>query len=881
MDGPEDEYESGSGSYEEESTEEEEEPQLKYQRLGASVTEILKRDSACCLTVNDKFLAMGTEMGTVFIFDFNGNEIRKFNAHPNFPIRDLSIDQAGEYVGSCADDGRVIINGLYNKDFVEHKFPKPVSCISLDPHYSKSRDERFVCGTGGKLIHSEKGWWVSQNVLHEGEGPIYAISWQGDLIAWANDVGVKIHDTSTRERITYIDRPRGSPRPDLYRCCLSWENATTIIIGWGDYVKIGVVKIRKNGAEGLPSRCVEIVAMFKIENCFVSGIAPFKEDLIIFAYPEGAKTKPGEAPARPLPEVRIMTRNGDEVCSEALSISGYERYGPLHYRLDHLTLDSHFYLVSPKEIVVAKPRDLDDNIAWYLEKGQYEKCLRAMEGRERELQRHDFVKVGEKYIDFLLANGDNEKAAEICPKILKKDAELWEKWIYNFAKQNQLKAIGPYIPVGNPTLSDVLYEMVLSYFLSNDPVAFEKMITDWSPTVYSLPNLINAVEWKVKTNPDKHLMIALGKLYTYDKQFDKTLAIYLHLDSGNVFDLIKEHNLFDKIGDKVYELMKFDEPAAIQLLVNNIKRVPVANVMKQLEKHQKMQLAYLDYLFFQTKKDNHQVNQEGREFHNLQVRLYAEFNTTPLLEFLEKSGYCDIDQALLECTKRELWREVVYILGRLGSHEKALHLLIEKVGDVRQAIDLVQKQNDPHLWDELIDQSIRNPEFVSGLLDNLGTHINPLKLIQKIPNGMQITGLRDRLVKIINDYSLQTSLSQGCVEVLKADVIALNKRLYVDQRAAIRIDQNTVDHTTQSTVLGCQKKKNFVVFVCRHTYYEQDLIKLMGQQSMQRATAPGQMNAQQLEQLQAKFRTQGYFCPACRQNAENISTKLERRRTRK
>src|SRR5205823_4322596 len=85
-----------------------------------------------------------------------------------------------------------------------------------------------------------------------------------------------------------------------------------------------------------------------------------------------------------------------------------------------------------------------------------------------------------------------------------------------------------------------------------------------------------------------------------------------------------------------------------------------------------------------------------------------------------------------------------------------------------------------------------------------------------------------RLVKIINDYSLQTSLSQGCVEVLKADVIGLNKRLYSDQRGVIRVDQYTVDHTTQSTVLGCQNNKYFVVFVCRHTYYEQDLVKLMG-----------------------------------------------------
>jgi hypothetical protein len=33
-----------------------------------------------------------------------------------------------------------------------------------------------------------------------------------------------------------------------------------------------------------------------------------------------------------------------------------------------------------------------------------------------------------------------------------------------------------------------------------------------------------------------------------------------------------------------------------------------------------------------------------------------------------------------------------------------------------------------------------------------------------------------RLVKIISDYLLQTSLSHGCNDVMKADVITLNER---------------------------------------------------------------------------------------------------------
>ena len=57
MNAPEDgeEYDSDEGSSGSEG-EDDEEPKLKYQRLGDSVKVILDRDSATCMTVNEKFL---------------------------------------------------------------------------------------------------------------------------------------------------------------------------------------------------------------------------------------------------------------------------------------------------------------------------------------------------------------------------------------------------------------------------------------------------------------------------------------------------------------------------------------------------------------------------------------------------------------------------------------------------------------------------------------------------------------------------------------------------------------------------------------------------------------------------------------------------------
>jgi hypothetical protein len=63
--------------------------------------------------------------------------------------------------------------------------------------------------------------------------------------------------------------------------------------------------------------------------------------------------------------------------------------------------------------------------------------------------------------------------------------------------------------------------------------------------------------------------------YTYDKQYHKTLEIYLSLRRGNAFQLIKEHNLFDSVRDKVALLMEYDKDKAVQLLVANTDRIPV------------------------------------------------------------------------------------------------------------------------------------------------------------------------------------------------------------------------------------------------------------------------------------------------------------------
>ena len=69
-----DEYESDGSEGSETEGEDDEEPKLKYQRLGDSVKVILERDSATCMTVHEKFLVCypaRTLLSINMLIDFN------------------------------------------------------------------------------------------------------------------------------------------------------------------------------------------------------------------------------------------------------------------------------------------------------------------------------------------------------------------------------------------------------------------------------------------------------------------------------------------------------------------------------------------------------------------------------------------------------------------------------------------------------------------------------------------------------------------------------------------------------------------------------------------------------------------------------------------
>ncbi|KAK1383079.1 Vacuolar protein sorting-associated protein 41-like [Heracleum sosnowskyi] len=717
--------------------EEEEEPRLKYQRMGGSVPSLLSNDAATCLAVAQRMIALGTRNGSIHILDFLGNQVKEFPAH-TAAVNDLCFDVEGEYIGSCSDDGSVIITSLFTEEKLKFDYYRPMKAIAVDPYYAKRSSRRFVAGgLAGHLYINTKNWiGYRDQVLHSGEGPIHAVKWRTNLIAWANDAGVKVYDSANNQRITFIERPRGSPFPEILLPHLVWQDDSLLAYN------------------------------LLYEQAYIPG----EED----REKEFSDSVPLRQANAQRPEVRVVTWNNEELATDALPVHGFEHYKTKDYSLVHSPFSGSsfaggqwaagdeplYYIVSPKDVVIAKPRDAEDHISWLLEHGCHEKALAAIETVKGRSELID--EVGSRYLDHLIVERKYADVASLCPKLLRGSTSAWERWVFHFAHLKQLPVLVPYIPTENPRLRDTAYEVAL-VALATTP-AFHKdllsTIKSWPPVIYSVMPVIAVIEPQLNSSSmTDALKEALAELYVIDAQYEKAVALYAELMKPNVFDFIEKHNLHDVVREKVVQLMTIDSAK------NNCDSRYFLHM-------------YLHSLF--------EANPHaGKEFHDMQVELYADYDPKMLLPFFRSSQHYKLEKAHEICLRRDLLREQVFILGRMGYAKKALSVIINKLGDVEEAVDFVSMQHDDELWDELIRQCLQKPEMVGMLLDHTVGNIDPLYIVNMVPNGLEIPRLRDHLVKIITDYRTETSLRHGCNDILKADIINLLIKYYKEARRAI------------------------------------------------------------------------------------------------
>ncbi|CAE7208994.1 VPS41, partial [Symbiodinium sp. CCMP2456] len=63
------------------------------------------------------------------------------------------------------------------------------------------------------------------------------VRWRASLIAWGNEKGVKVYNTATSQKVTYVPRPPGGGRVTG----LLWISDDQLAMSWSSVVKLAVI----------------------------------------------------------------------------------------------------------------------------------------------------------------------------------------------------------------------------------------------------------------------------------------------------------------------------------------------------------------------------------------------------------------------------------------------------------------------------------------------------------------------------------------------------------------------------------------------------------------------------------------------------------------
>ncbi|KAG9233263.1 putative vacuolar protein sorting-associated protein 41 like protein [Amylocarpus encephaloides] len=450
-------------------------------------------------------------------------------------------------------------------------------------------------------------------------------------------------------------------------------------------------------------------------------------------------------------------------------------------------------------------------------------------------------RIGELWIQQLIKTDDWVAAGKVCGKVLG-TAQQWEEWVYVFVGAKKFDEITNFIPTTQlkPPLPSQIYEVLLGHYVGQNRPKVVQLLEAWSPDLFDIGSVITVLENQLKYRDVRQdsvedgqvgrdwriVMESLGKLHVADGRPREALKCYIRLqDADTAMGLIKDHHLVDAVADDIpglillrvskeqkrsASLAELQEltSEAVELLVNEARQgiVRPEVVVDQLEA-KNMTLYLFFYLSALWKGDDieegpgevrDRLLAESKALVNdiadLAVHLFALYDRDILMEILKSSTSYTFERATHECEERDYIPELVYLYSKTGQTKRALYLIIDRLADVSQAISFAKEQNDTDLWEDLLNYSMDKPRFIRGLLEEVGTAIDPVTLVRRIPEGLEIEGLREGLSRMIREHDIQYSISSGVAKVLRGEVASAQNTLRSGQRKGVKFDVKHKPH---------------------------------------------------------------------------------------
>ncbi|KAJ5591142.1 hypothetical protein N7450_005114 [Penicillium hetheringtonii] len=463
------------------------------------------------------------------------------------------------------------------------------------------------------------------------------------------------------------------------------------------------------------------------------------------------------------------------------------------------------------------------------------------------------ARLGERWIEQLINDEKWHEASEVCVKVLKSSSR-WEHWVWVFIKKDKVDEIATHLPLdSHPSLSSSIYNFILKHYISRDLNRFKELVDTWPSDLFDSNEITSAIDDQLKTGPVQAesdewriLTDCLAKLFLVGGHYSEALHCYIRLqDADAAMSLVVEHRLVDSISDDISafvmlrvskeqlrspstSIAQLEELTAepIRLLVSEAYTgiVPPKEVVSQLKSANRLLFLYFylralwrgESLPHQTSKPRRGRGANSRDaasklaadegkaliddFADTAVEVLADYDRPLLMEFLQTSISYNFETAISICTDGHFTPELIYLYSKTGQTKRALNLILSDLKDVSQAISFAKSQDDPDLWEDLLDYSMDKPKFIHGLLVEAGTSIDPIKLVRRIPSGLEIEGLRDGLTRLIREHDLQDSISQGATRVMQGEVAQGMDTLRKGQRRGIKFNVIEDDSSEKTDV---------------------------------------------------------------------------------
>ncbi|RLV94481.1 Vacuolar protein sorting-associated protein 41 [Spathaspora sp. JA1] len=774
-------------------------PKLKYTRLNKLPSNFFTKDpiSTCCIT--DTHFIFATHSGLIHICDTNFTPIRTFKAHR---ASILSIYTDGTYFATGSMDGTVVIGSMSDEtDIVAYNFSRPIHAVILDRNYTTTRS--FITGgMSGKIILSTTRNWIGKKrqdvVLQEGYGPIVGIKRiDDDLIMWMNDNGINIYNLTNRQMVVVVDKPKDSPRSDLYWPRVTFPDLNRVIIAWSNYIwclKItnisrdsdtstspsNISKILPSSMSFIshaPEKQVDIEHVFKLD-CLISGITSFTQDsYMILTYEPPTQTDTTLHFNNP--ELKLInSTTGSIEFEQELGLRDVDNLG-----LNDFTLDSthgentRYFIISAKDAVIAQELQLDDQLDWYLLQSDYLQAWEISEHLVTPLKRMNF---GIQYVDNLIKLNEWVEAGKYLVKFLQggdkeEIIKQWEIWGNIYINSGHIVEFTDIVPPD--ILSPDIYNRILEYWMVSDTDRFYNLVSTWDTDTFDVATIQTKLESIVRENDQ--LRPALILLYDKSLQPIKAVPHKMHLQDDDIIPYLSKNHILTNFINELPEIIQIKFPNN-QLTTLSIQEIQLRTddiitilVEQRLEINPKSIMSIFTSLpliqYFYLEKLDEIDNYQAQQFNNDRINLYCQFKRDSLLPFLHRAQGYDIDQAITTCQENQYYPELVYLLGKIGQNKQAIELITTKLNDPYMAIQFANSQNDQDTWNYLVDYSMSGHiNFIKALIEQATTtkFYDPITILKKMPPDLQVPELNESIIEFSNNNELNLILDQIILRII-------------------------------------------------------------------------------------------------------------------